>query len=141
MIKSRKGTPPEIAAKKKPGGAGRKAKPKSFPIIAIGGSAGSFPAYEKFFANMPTDSGMAIVIIMHLDPLHKSQLSEVMQRYTTIPVVEATDGIIIEPDHVYIIPSNKDMGIHNRKLLLLNASKPEGVRQPIDYFFQSLAND
>lgn len=141
MARSIKITPPEIAAKKGPPAKGKKKENKSFPVIAIGGSAGSFTAYEKFLGNMPAESGMAIVIIMHLDPLHKSQLSEVMQRYTTIPVVEATDGMPVEPDHVYIIPSNKDMGIHNRKLLLLTASKPEGIRQPIDYFFQSLAND
>ncbi|MEO3407353.1 CheR family methyltransferase [Mucilaginibacter sp. CAU 1740] len=140
MVKSRKVVVPEIAQKKKRVKAGGK-KSKSFPVIAIGGSAGSFSAYEKFFANMPADSGMAVVIIMHLDPLHKSLLSEVMQRYTAIPVIEATDGMAIGPDHIYIIPSNKDMGIHNGKLLLLAASKPEGVRQPIDYFFQSLAND
>ncbi|WP_121810302.1 CheR family methyltransferase [Mucilaginibacter kameinonensis] len=140
MVKSRKAVAPEIAQKKKPVKAASK-KSKSFPVIAIGGSAGSFSAYEKFFAHMPADSGMAIVLIMHLDPLHKSQLSEVMQRYTVIPVVEAIDGLTIEPDHIYIIPSNKDMGIHNGRLLLLAASKPEGIRQPIDYFFQSLAND
>lgn len=120
---------------------GKVKKQRSFPIIAIGGSAGSFSAYEKFFSQMPADSGMAVVIVMHLDPLHKSQLSEVMQRYTSMPVQEATDGLTIQPDHVYIIPSDKDMGIHNKKLLLLAASKPGGVRQPIDYFFQSLAND
>ena len=141
MVKLRKAIPPEIIAKKNAGVADKKSKPKSFPVIAIGGSAGSFPAYEKFFSKMPADSGMAIVIIMHLDPLHKSQLSEVLQHYTSIPVIEATDGLTIEPDHIYVIPSNKDMGIHNRKLLLLAASKPEGIRQPIDYFFQSLAND
>lgn len=84
---------------------------------------------------------MAIVVIMYLYPLHKSQLSEVMQRYIAIQVVEAADGITIEPDHIYIMPSNKDMSIHNGRLLLLDASKPEGIRQPIDYFFQSLAND
>ncbi len=141
MVKSKNAVSPEVAVKKSPDGTAKKAKIKSFPVIAIGGSAGSFPAYEKFFAHMPADSGMAIIIIMHLDPLHKSQLSEVMQRYTPIPVIEATDGVSIQPDHIYIIPPNKDMGIHNRKLLLLTASKPEGIRQPIDYFFQSLAND
>jgi two-component system CheB/CheR fusion protein len=58
-----------------------------------------------------------------------------------MPVIEARDGVTVEPDHVYIIPPNKDMGIHNRKLLLLNPAKPNGYRQPIDYFLQSLADD
>jgi two-component system CheB/CheR fusion protein len=141
MAKSTTVEQPEIVAKKKTASAKKKPKLKSFPIIAIGGSAGSFSAYENFFSQMPADSGMAIVIIMHLDPLHKSQLSQVIQRYTAMPVIETTDGVAIEPNHVYIIPANKDMGIHNRRLLLLTASRPRGLRQPIDYFFQSLAND
>ncbi|MDN3551185.1 CheR family methyltransferase [Mucilaginibacter aquaedulcis] len=141
MATSKAAIRPEIAVNRNQDDSEKKAKAFSFPIIAIGGSAGSFSAYEKFFSQMPPDSGMAIVIIMHLDPLHKSQLVEVMQRYTAIPLIEAADGMDVEPDHVYIIPANKDMGIHKRKLLLLAASKPHGIRQPIDYFFESLAND
>jgi two-component system CheB/CheR fusion protein len=116
-------------------------KSRSFPIVCLGGSAGAFTAFEKFFPHMPADSGMAFVIVMHLDPNHQGQIAELIQNYTSIPVTEATDGIQIEPDHVYIIPPNKDMGIHNRKLLLLNVAKPNGYRQPIDYFLQSLAED
>jgi two-component system CheB/CheR fusion protein len=119
----------------------RQPKARPFPIVTLGGSAGAFKAFEKFFMHMPTDSGMAFVIVMHLDPNHKGQLSELIQNYTSMPVVEAADGIQVEPDHVYIIPPNKDMGIHNRKLLLLNLAKPNGYRQPIDYFLQSLADD
>ncbi|MBB6107595.1 CheR family methyltransferase [Mucilaginibacter lappiensis] len=118
-----------------------KQKDKSFPVVGIGGSAGSFSSFEKFFTHMPADSGMSFVIIMHLDPHYKSQLTEVMQRYTAMPVIEATDGIAIEQNKVYLLPPNKDMGIHNRKLLLLAPSKPTGIRQPIDYFLQSLAED
>jgi len=116
-------------------------KSRSFPIVCLGGSAGAFTAFEKFFTHMPSDSGMAFVIVMHLDPNHKGQIAELIKNYTVIPVHEATDGVQIEPDHVYIIPPNKDMGIHNRKLLLLNVAKPNGYRQPIDYFLQSLADD
>jgi two-component system CheB/CheR fusion protein len=116
-------------------------KSKSFPIVAIGGSAGSFASFEKFFNHLPIDSGMAFVLILHLDPQHKGQVSELIQNYTAMPVIEARDGVTVEPDQVYIIPANKDMGIHNRKLLLLNPAKPNGFRQPIDYFLQSLADD
>jgi two-component system CheB/CheR fusion protein len=116
-------------------------KTKSFPIIGIGGSAGSFQSFEKFFTHLPADSGMAFVLILHLDPHHKGQVSELIQNYTVMPVVEAHDGLVVEPDHVYIIPPNKDMGIHNRKLLLLKPAKPNGYQQPIDYFLQSLADD
>jgi two-component system CheB/CheR fusion protein len=126
---------------KKQSGLARLPKIKAFPIIAIGGSAGAFQALEKFFTHMPGDSGMGFVVIMHLDPNHKGQIAEIIKQYTAMPVHEAGDGNQIEPDHVYIIPPNKDMGIHNRKLLLLNITKRNGFRQPIDYFFQSLADD
>ncbi|HEY4198338.1 MAG TPA: CheR family methyltransferase [Mucilaginibacter sp.] len=116
-------------------------KNKSFPVVAIGGSAGAFPAIKQFFTHMPGDAGIAFIIIMHLDPNHKGQVAQVIGNYTSMHVVEAVDGQPIEADHVYIIPPNRDMGIHNRKLLLLNQAKPNGFRQPIDYFFQSLADD
>lgn len=116
-------------------------KRKSFPIIGIGGSAGAFPSFEKFFNHLPADSGMAFVLVLHLDPNHKGQVAEIIKNYTAMPVIEASDGMEIEPDNVYIIPPNKDMGVHNRKLLLLNPAKPNGYRQPIDYFLQSLAED
>jgi two-component system CheB/CheR fusion protein len=122
-------------------GTARQAKNKSFPIVGIGGSAGSLVSFEKFFTHMPVDSGMAFIIIMHLHPDHKGSLAAVIQQYTSMPVTEATDNTQITPDNVYLIPPNKDMGIHNRKLLLLNPSKPHGYSQPIDYFLQSLADD
>jgi two-component system CheB/CheR fusion protein len=122
-------------------GISRPAKSKSFPIICIGGSAGAFKAMEKFFTHMPADSGMAFVIIMHLDKSHAGSVSELIQNFTPMPVKEAQDGGQVEPDTIYVIPRNKDMGIHNRKLLLLVPAKPNGYRLPIDYFLQSLAED
>lgn len=118
-----------------------KVKPKSFPIVGIGGSAGSFRSLEKFFTNITADTGLAFVIIMHLDPVRKGYLAELIQRFTEIPVVEAEEGMMVVPNHVYVIPPNKEIGIHRRKLLLLSPSKAHGLRQPIDYFFQSLAED
>jgi two-component system CheB/CheR fusion protein len=119
----------------------KEGKSKSFPIVGIGGSAGAFPSFEKFFTHLPADSGMAFVIILHLDPTHKGQVAEIISNYTAMPVFEARDGMDIEPNTVYVIPPNKDMGVLNRKLLLLNPAKPNGYRQPIDYFLQSLAED
>ncbi len=115
---------------------------QSFPIVGIGGSAGSFRSLEKFFTHMSPDSGMAFVIIMHLDPDHKGHLASLVQNFTPMPVIEAEDGMPLEEDMVYIIPPNKDMGVHNRRLLLLNQSTAHKFRQqPIDYFLQSLAED
>jgi two-component system, chemotaxis family, CheB/CheR fusion protein len=116
-------------------------KNKLFPVIGMGGSAGSFQAFETFFKHMPPDSGMAFVIIMHLDPNHKGSIPHLIQNYTTMVVVEAADGMAIEANRVYIIPPNADMGIHNRKLLLLKPAKMRGHSMPIDYFLQSLAED
>lgn len=129
---SHKGILPDLKAKS-PG-------KSSFPIVALGGSAGSFSAIELFFRSMPADSGMAFVIVLHLAPHLESRLSDVVQHYTPMKVAEATDGMVVEPNHVYIIAPNCDMGIHNRKLLLLK-TEIKVVRQPIDFFFQSLADD
>lgn len=114
---------------------------KFFPIIAMGGSAGSFYAFEKFFLHMPVDCGFAFVIIMHLDPVQNIGVSALLQKSTGMPVVEATDGTKLMINHVYVIPPDRDMGIHNGHLLLFNASRSKGAHMSIDYFLQSLAED
>ncbi|UKT65276.1 CheR family methyltransferase [Pedobacter mucosus] len=113
----------------------------AFPIIGMGGSAGSFAAFEKFFLHMPVNSGMAFVIIMHLAPINKVDVASILQKSTSIPVIEASDGLEVLPNHIYVIPPDRDMGIHNGHLLLFNASREKGAHMSIDYFFQSLAED
>src|ERR1041385_2497066 len=88
-----------------------KQKAKYFPVVAIGGSAGAFPALESFFTHMPADSGIGFIVIMHLSPDHKGHMADVIGHYTVMPVREAVDGMPIEPNHVYVIPPNKDMGV------------------------------
>ncbi len=112
-----------------------------FPIIGMGGSAGSFNAFEKFFLHMPVKNGMAFVIIMHLDAAHNMDVSGLLQPVTGMKITEAVDGTLVEPDKVYIIPPGKDMGIHNGRLLLMEASRYKGAHMSIDYFLQSLAED
>ena len=112
-----------------------------FPIIGIGASAGGLEAFELFFKAMPPDSGMAFVLIPHLDPGHASMLSEILQRITTMPVHEVEDPAVIEADHVYIIPPNKDMSIFHGTLHLSVPEQARGQRTPIDSFFRSLAED
>ena len=112
-----------------------------FPIVGIGASAGGLEAFELFFKTMPADSGMAFVLIPHLDPGHASMLSEILQRNTTMPVHEAEDQTSIRPDHVYIIPPNKDMAIFHGVLQLSTPEQVRGMRLPIDSFFRSLAED
>jgi two-component system CheB/CheR fusion protein len=112
-----------------------------FPIVGIGASAGGLDAFQKFFTNMPPDTGMAFVLVQHLDPTHKSLLSELIKRYTRMKVLEVEDGMLVEPNSVFVIPPNRYMGILHGKLHLLEPTALPGHRTPIDYFFRTLAED
>lgn len=112
-----------------------------FPVVGIGASAGGLESFEHFFRNTPPDSGMAFVLVPHLDPSHASILTEILQRSTAMPVVEAQDQVKVEPNHVYVIPPNRDMAIFNGVLQLRAPEQPRGQRMPIDAFLRSLAED
>ncbi len=113
----------------------------AFPIVGIGASAGGLEAFEQFFNNMPPDSGMAFVLVQHLDPTHKSILADLIRSFTRMSVTEVKDGMKVEPNSVYVIPPNSDMAIMNGLLHLMYPSAPRGLRQPIDFFFRSLSED
>ena len=113
----------------------------AFPIIGIGASAGGLEALEIFLKNVPQGSGMAFIIVQHLDPTHKGIMVELLQRATPMKVIQVQDGMPIEPDQVYVIPPNKDMSILHGTLHLLDPAAPRGLRLPIDFFFRSLADD
>ncbi len=114
-----------------------------FPIVGIGASAGGLAAFEKFFSGMPADAdpGMAFVLVQHLAPDHKSILTDLVQRYTRMQVVEVEDGMSVHINCAYIIPPNRDMALMNGRLHLLEPSSPRGQRLPIDFLFRSLAQD
>ena len=112
-----------------------------FPIVGIGASAGGLEAFEQFFRNVPPDSGMAFVLVSHLDPSHASILTEILQRTTAMPVVEAQDQMKVAPNSVYAIPPNRDMAIFHGALQLNVPEQPRGQRMPIDAFLRSLAED
>ena len=114
---------------------------KEFYVVGIGASAGGLEALEQFFTNMHPDTCMSFVLIQHLDPTHKSILCELISRYTKMAVLEVEDGMVIQPNTVYIIPPNHYMAILNGKLLLLESTAVPGLRMPIDFFFRSLAED
>jgi len=80
---------------------------QNFPIVGIGASAGGLDAFKQLLTAIPESSGMAYVLVQHLDPSHESILPEILQRVTKIPVHEITDDIHLAPDHIYVIPSNK----------------------------------
>lgn len=113
----------------------------SFPIVAIGASAGGLEAFEQFFKNMPEDSGMAFVLVPHLSPEHKSIMPELLSRHTKMSVVQAENGAKVKPNCVYIIPPDKDMSILHGTLQLLEPVERRGIRHPIDFFFRALAQD
>jgi two-component system CheB/CheR fusion protein len=112
-----------------------------FPIVAIGASAGGLEAFEQFFRACPANTGMAFVLVPHLDPGHQSLLTEILQRSTGMPVLEAVDQVAVAPDHVYIIAPNREMAILNGALQLSTPTLARGQRMPIDAFFRSLAED
>lgn len=112
-----------------------------FSIVGIGASAGGLEAFEQFFRACPADSGMAFVLVPHLDPDHHSLLTEILQRNTTMPVVEAINQAAVVANHVYIIPPNREMVIFNGVLQLSEPTQARGQRMPIDAFLRSLADD
>ncbi len=109
----------------------------SFPVVGIGASAGGLEALEVFLKNVPLKSGIAFVIVQHLDPTHKGMMVELLQRVSRIPVVQVSDRMRIVPNHAYVIPSNKDMSLLHGTLYLLDPVEPRGLRLPIDFFFRS----
>jgi two-component system CheB/CheR fusion protein len=113
----------------------------NFPIVGLGASAGGLEAFEQFFRHAPADSGMAFVLVSHLDPSHASILTEILQRITTMPVLEAQDQMRVAPNYVYVIPPNRDMTIFHGALQLSIPEVPHGQRMPIDAFLRSLAED
>jgi two-component system CheB/CheR fusion protein len=113
----------------------------SFPMVGIGASAGGLEALEQFLGHVPAGSGMAFIIVQHLDPTRKDVMSELLQRATRMKVVQVKDRTRVRPDCVYVIPPNKDMSLLHGVLHLLAPAAPRGLRLPIDFFFRSLALD
>jgi two-component system CheB/CheR fusion protein len=114
---------------------------RSFPIVGLGASAGGLEALEQFLGHVPKGCGLGFVVVQHLDPTHKGIMVELLQRNTAMPVVQIKDRMKIEPDHVYVIPPNRDLSILHGVLHLLEPAAPRGLRLPIDFFFRSLADD
>ena len=112
-----------------------------FPIIGIGASAGGLEALEQYLGNVPEYSGIAYVVVQHLDPTHKGMLPELLQRISKMKVFQVKDRTIVVPNCVYVIPPNKTMSIKNGVLHLHKPVLVRGQRLPIDFFLYSLAED
>ncbi len=112
-----------------------------FPIVGIGASAGGLEAIEQFLTNVPENSGMAYIVVQHLDPTHKGMLPELLQRISKMQVSQVKDCMIVRPNCVYVIPPNKTMSILKGVLHLHKPVEARGQRLPIDFFLYSLAED
>ena len=122
-------------------GAGKEIKkfPGSFPVVGIGASAGGLEAFSELLHNLPEKTGMAFVLVQHLDPKHESSLPEILARTTRLPVTEVTQDGELQPDHVYVIPANTNLLIKDGVLRLGPRVMVHGQHMPIDNFFRSLA--
>jgi two-component system CheB/CheR fusion protein len=112
-----------------------------FPIVGVGASAGGLEAFTQMLSALPTDTGMAFVLVQHLAPRHPSLLAEILSRTTAMPVTEVQDEPRVQPNRVYVIPPNRNMVISRGVLQLLPRREARGQHRPIDFFLCSLAKD
>jgi len=108
-------------------------------IVAIGASAGGIEALSDLMSHLPVDTGMAFVLVQHLDPKHHSILTELLARKTAMSVAEVSDGMHVEPNHVYVIPPNATMSITDHTLHLGPREESRGLHMSVDHFMRSLA--
>jgi len=112
-----------------------------FPIVGIGASAGGLQAFTQLLEHLPSDTGMAFVLIQHLDPSHPSFLGEALRRATTMPVSEAVDGEVVQANRVYVISPSADIAMRHGCLALENRGQTRTPHLPVDAFFRSLAHE
>ena len=119
----------------------KSAPAKIVSVVSIGASAGGLEAFSELLKNLPIQTGMAFVFVQHLDPRHASQLVQILTRDTTLPIKEATDGELLRPDQIYIMPPNHEMTLEKGALRLWARSEIRGKHMPIDRFFASVAEE
>ena len=112
-----------------------------FPVVGIGASAGGLEALKQFFTAMPPETGLAFVLVQHLDPNHESLMADLLAKYTAMSVAQAVDGLHVTPNHVYVIPPNHYLSMQDGVLHLSPPTERRGMRMPIDYFLRSLAEE
>ncbi len=110
---------------------------KNFPVVCVGGSAGGLDAYIRLLQHLPADMGVAVVIVNHITTM-PTQLHQVLPRFSSMPVELITEDLVIEPNHVYIIPANRDLHVDGEMFHLTPISKPRGWPDVITVFLESL---
>jgi two-component system CheB/CheR fusion protein len=135
------GSIPSAKGKRKAEGAGPGANVRARWIVGVGASAGGLEAFTRLIKDLPPGTGMALVLVQHLDPEHESALVQLLSKATTLPVVEATNSLAIEPDHIYVIPPKAILSIAQGVLKLSPRQAGSGASRTIDAFFEALADD
>jgi len=110
-----------------------------FPVVGVGASAGGLEAFKRLIRAIPEKSGVAYILVQHLEPTHESLLVDILQKITPIPIQEITNNVRVEPDHVYVIPSNKLLTANDGRLQLSPRGPKNEKNMPIDVFFTSLS--
>ncbi|MES2694839.1 MAG: chemotaxis protein CheB, partial [Verrucomicrobiota bacterium] len=110
------------------------------PVVGLGGSAGSLAPLQQFFSQMPADSGLVFVVVLHLSPDFESSMAEILQRSTKMPVTQVRDKIKVEPNHIYVIPPAKHLLMTDGHLSLADIERERGKRVTVDLFFRTLAD-
>ena len=114
---------------------------RGFPIVGIGASAGGLDAFKAFLTALPPDTGMAFVLVQHLDPIHVSLMAGLLSSHTAMRVTQAAEGMAIEPNRVYLIPPGVSLAVDGGKLHLSELTDRHGTRAAFDIFLRSLAED
>jgi two-component system CheB/CheR fusion protein len=114
---------------------------RAFSIVAIGASAGGLDACRIMLDALPPHSGLAVIVVQHLDPTHESMLVELLSGHTSMEVLQATDGVNIEPEHLYVIPPGAYLSVRDGALRLSQPQERHGARMPFDYLLHSLAEN
>ncbi len=109
-------------------------------VVGLGGSAGSLAALKAFFAGMPPDTGLTFVVVTHLSPDHESLMAEILQKVTTMPVTQVQASVVVEPDHIYVIPPSRHLTMMNGHLALAEMEGERGRRVAVDLFLRTLAD-
>ena len=112
-----------------------------FMITGIGASAGGIRAFQDFFQNVPANSGIAYVVILHMSPDHDSHLAQVLQATTKMRVTQVNEKVRVEPDNIYVVPPNKHLTMSNGHIIVTANTQLEDRRAPVDIFFRTLAEE
>src|SRR5262249_60949700 len=108
-------------------------------IVLIGASAGGIRALQTFFGALPERTGAAYIVVVHLDPAHRSELASIIASRTRIPVVQIGERQRLEADHVYVIPPDRRLQMVDHEIISMEFDEPRGQRSPIDLLFRSVA--